>query len=302
MSENLKLEVVLRQKSVFPKPMPFQTLLGEELSYGTFDGLHLTLGKISPKGFVAYHPEHIARGIRITWEEEETGLIKLFLPIPTCSEEIQDFHEMTLRAMRYWTCSIELNGALMTSNEYKEMLEEMEVLNLRALHEVMKEVLNEETGSLSLSCAYHRLDVGAKEAEEFWSGTTTNAFRDWMHSLQSKAAYIAEPEVLSIPNQEGYTGVYTIPDGVPFVLPKEGQLPLSYYDLETGKPKIEIQEWVVRYYLTEKETLIGIASYQRMLETLPQEKTQDYDNTHYYIEALTQEELEYMASLSDSNE
>ena len=301
MKDNLSIEVILQQKSLFEKPLPLEVLLGEELQYGSFEGLHLVLGKVNKQGFVAYHKDHLARGIRVTWQEEETKGIKCFLPIPTCEEEIHDLFQMVLRVLKYWTCSITMNGTLMTSNEFKNMEEETVLFNLRTLHEVSKEVLNEEKGILTLSCAMHRLCIGAKEADHFWSGTNTNEFRNWMHTLQALPAYVAEPQILS-DEEDSFVAVYTIPSGVPLILTSKPELPLNYYDLKTGKPNITITSWNVRYYDPQSESVLGTASYKRFLESLPIEKTHDYDGGHIYVNELTRKELELLASLSDQHE
>ena len=61
----MSLDVCITQKGLFKKGIPLEVILGNELSYGNFDGLCLECGQLGETEFLAYHPAHIGRGLDV---------------------------------------------------------------------------------------------------------------------------------------------------------------------------------------------------------------------------------------------
>lgn len=295
MANKLSFDAILTQKSVFPKPLPLNVLLGDSLHYGTYEGMHLAREKVGSMGFVAYHPEHIGRGIRVAWTKTETKSITISLPLPSSDEEINDFIDMILRVSKAWTCSISFNDTILTSQILKGMTEDFEITNLRLLHDLMQDVLNQDSeGELSLSCAMHRIVVGKKEANQFWAGTTTDKFRDWMHHLQERNAFVAEVELLMNKDQRTYTGRFTLPSHLPIIFPNHPVLPLPYFDLTTGESYYHVTQWEVRLLDTDENFTYGYLSFDELQKRIPSEKVHYFDAANFYVDPLTREDFAQM--------
>ncbi len=283
------MEIHIVQKSVFPRPLPLSVLLGEDLQYGCYEGMHLTPGKTNKYGFTAFLPQAIGRGIRVRWQDGEEKEVTITLPLPTSDEEIAAFLGMVLRTARHWTCSLFLNGDPVTTHRIIDMEEDVQILNLRILHEMMLPMLTAEDQVLSFSCAMHRISCGKKEAESFWSGTTPNAFRDWMHALQSQVCFIAEAELFA--DDDAHTGVLTVPSNVPVVLPLQPEVPLPYYDLNNGTAEIQVNRWYARLYSSAEGRAVGMIPYNLFLSRLEGLNTSYYDASDFRLEALSEEDL-----------
>lgn len=72
----MSIDIAVRQKGLFKKAMPLKVILGDELAYGAFEGVSLTPGKLDEDEFVAYHPQHIARGFSVGWSVNKSDTNK----------------------------------------------------------------------------------------------------------------------------------------------------------------------------------------------------------------------------------
>ena len=165
------------------------------------------------------------------------------------------------------------------------------VYNLKLLHEMMSNVLNEQPGRISIGCVFHRLAVGEKEADRMWAGVDASAFRDWMHASQAMDAYYAEARVEESHQDNEYKAVFTMPSGSTVILPDHEELPIRFYDLDTGRPRCQISEWLVELVDDKQRKVIGKIPFQKFRTLLPREKVSYYDAADSLLEPFTVDEL-----------
>ena len=106
----MSIDVILTQKGLFKKPMPLEVILGKELAYGKMEGFRLIRGQLGETEFLAYHPEHIARGFSVIWSPEEKERIQLRALTPSTEAELRDFYDAVDRMVSYWNGRLEVDG------------------------------------------------------------------------------------------------------------------------------------------------------------------------------------------------
>ena len=89
----MSVDVIIRQKGLFRKPLALQPVTGGELRYGKYNsGWRLEEDeKLDLTDFTCYLPEAIGRGISVTWDPRQKREVSLRLLTPTGTEEIRAF-------------------------------------------------------------------------------------------------------------------------------------------------------------------------------------------------------------------
>ena len=274
--------------------MPVNSILGNHLNYGVYHSNQLTPEQFAENGFIAYNPQMIARGIRVYWRAQEKQKITLHLSIPTSSEEIKELFDMVGRITAVWKSNtVKVGSQYIYPQLLDTVIEKYQAVNLKTLHEVGLTVLDGSRGLMIMGCAMHRLVIGKHEADYFWSGTDTDAFRDWMNERQSVNAILSEPEIYEPKDHIGAkVGEYSVYSGIPTIFPKHPAVPNKYYDFKTGRPMFEVSFYRVR--LIDQETPVGYLTFQEFMRELPADSCDYYDADDYLIRSLTREELGQM--------
>ena len=287
---NTEVNVVLTQITKFPRSIPLQLMTGDTLHYGYFSRDHLVKNKTARNMLVLYREDKIGRGIRTNWDKDNETELKILLPLPANTEEIHELFQLVHRAGEYWTGSVEINGNHFSLSRLDEKEEEVQRQNVRLLNELLPQVLG-GSGNLSLSCAMHRLVLGSKEAGQIGYCRDAEAFGQWMHELQNKTYYIAEPEVRVQQN----TGTYFLPAGVPIIFPDKPGIPFTMYD---QKDKVRVDHWLISLYDSNTSKVLGTIRFDDLNVVLPRSKTKYYDAGHKMIEPLSTKDLLDMLELS----
>lgn len=279
MKQTLKLKVVLTQKSKFPKTLPLEVILNDEFQYGIMKGNRFFASQYEKDGFIAYHPDHIGRGIRVVWNPKEEESIKLVLLLPSTYEEIHDFITMIARITKAWTCAVTLNGYPLTTQELIDKEEEIERMNSKVLQDFVVNLIENENQFMEMQCALHQLSISKQEVTHWLNQSSTDLFRNWLHERQQEMVYTVEPEILE--KEDEKIGLFTIPMGVPVLLPK--------------KPMVEkqkIAQWMVQFYDAEENTVLAYYAFDELLKLLKENKKRDYDALYWIIGPMQESDLE----------
>ncbi|MBR0213587.1 MAG: DUF4299 family protein [Solobacterium sp.] len=288
---NPAVDVELRQIRPLARFLPDELFLLPGMGHGRLYHEQLIPNETSSHGFVAYLPEHLGRGIRVRRKQDNPRSVFLNLALPASREEIAAVFAMTRQVCAQRMCRIFLGGTEVRAASLDRLQKDYEVFNLKVLHHLMRNVINEETGNLIMSCAMHSLTAGVQEAEQFWAGTDPDVFRDWMHRLQSVEARVAEPEILRNNETGVHTGVYDLRAGETTLFPQKPMIPLRFYDLKTGVPATYIENWQVRLVDPQQRQTYGYLPFARLRAVLPAEKVFYYDGGRYGIMPLEENEF-----------
>ena len=290
-NSGMMIKVTVFRRSLFPKRVTPEMILLDGMKAGRIKDGRFTHEDTGGSFTVAYHPAHIGRGIQIRRDENNVRFTELCLNLPTSEEELEDFFRMAARLARQDISEVLLNDKPFGPKQYHQIHDSYRVYNLKLLHEMMSNVLNEQPGRISIGCVFHRLAVGEKEADRMWAGVDASAFRDWMHASQTMDAYYAEARVEESHQDNEYKAVFTMPSGSTVILPDHEELPIRFYDLDTGRPRCQISEWLVELVDDKQRKVIGKIPFQKFRTLLPREKVSYYDAADSLLEPFTVDEL-----------
>lgn len=139
----MSVDVIIRQKGLFRKPLALQPVTGGELRYGKYNsGWRLEEDeKLDLTDFTCYLPEAIGRGISVTWDPRQKREVSLRLLTPTGTEEIRAFYRMVERVVHFWHGELEVDGSTISLEEWLKGQEDYFRFNTEALKTFCEEVL-----------------------------------------------------------------------------------------------------------------------------------------------------------------
>ena len=295
----LMIRVTVHRRSIFPKVVTPNMIMLEGMKSGGVINGRFRPGENGQSFTIAYRPERIGRGIQIRWDEKDVRFTELCLNLPSSEEELDDFFRMSARLARQDISEVLINDKPFLPKEFHTIREGYRVYNLKLLHEMMGNVLNEPPGRISIGCVFHRLVAGEKEADRMWAGVDASVFRDWMHESQALDAYFSEARVEENDNAQEYRAVFPMPSGTTVILPDHEELPIRFYDLETGRPRYTISEWLVELVDESTRSVIGQLPLGEFRSRLPQDKISYFDAADSLLKPFTVEELQLLLGQAD---
>ena len=289
----MSIDITLRQTAAKKKALPLEIILGEELVYGAFDGLRTNPGQLGERDFIAWHPEHIGRGFSVEWKEGEKRRVDLRLPLPSSNEEIRDFYGCVERIAAFWNCGVEEDGEKAELSVFLSGLEAVQETNDRMIVEMAEQVfMGEKDGSMIMPAAIWQLAVGKEEAREFLRAP--EKFAPWLHDRQMVDAYYAMAQFF---DRGGKTvGRFTLPVGVPTILPRIPQVPFGYVDTETGLPLV-CDTYEIAFYDPEEEKLFACMEYDSFLDRVDATLCERFDDDCFLAQGMDKKELKRVAGI-----
>lgn len=284
----MSIDISIVQKGLFKKTMPLAVILGKELRYGCYeDVLCLETGKLGDTEFIAFHPEHIARGFSVIWNPREKERITLRSLTPSTPEELRDLYDAVKRMTDYWKCTLEVDGNSIKPDAFQKSFADMLDFDRRSLKEMAQRVVSEENGDLTLFSAFWPLVMGKPEAERFL--IDPNAYTAWLHNMQSVDAYYGKPSFFR--TEDGIVGRYALTEGTRSIFPVKPYVPFGLRDPETNEA-LQCGRYEIFLCSATRQREIGSAEYSKIMQSIDPNKLTRYDANHVLIEGLTLEEME----------
>ena len=282
----MSIEVVIKQKGFFKKDLPMEIILGDDLTYGTYDWGNRIQPKVMGKnGFVVYNESCIGRGISVDWLSKNKKSVYLKVLNPTSENELRNFYAMATRIADYWKCSLEVDGAKLSIQEFNDGFDNMLQFNNRALLKLASEIIEKKSHYVLFSAMYP-LSFGVQEAEEVLKDPE---FLDrWMNEKQSEEFYYAVPRFYSTP--EGIQGVYVCTAGCKGIFPQKPIVPFDITDPKTGKP-LECNSYIINFFDPSTLETLGPVSYSEFIDNLDQESVSYFDADHILVEPFSADDI-----------
>lgn len=285
----MSIDVAIKQKGFFKKALPLSVILGNELQYGSYEGMSLRPNKMGEGEFIAYYPEKLGRGFSVIWSEGEKETVVLRSLTPTCPEELSAFYRTVERITSYWKCELEVDGTMQKPKQFLAGLQDMIRFNGDVLTKIAEQIVSGESGSMTLQSAMWPLTIGREEAEVFLRDK--DEFYHWMHEKQSVDVYFANPHFFR--TEQGIVGRFALTENTPSIFPAEPYVPYGIVDPETDKA-LKCDDYAVLLCSTTKNAALGEVDYKTFKSRLPVEKYERYDGVNLLISGLSLEELEEM--------
>ncbi|MDE7254122.1 MAG: DUF4299 domain-containing protein [Acetatifactor sp.] len=273
----MSIEVSIKQKGIFRKPLPLDVILGKSLKYGNYDGFRLDFDKLGETEFVAYHPGHIGRGITVTWKQGEKNAVDLRLLTPASDEEMEDFYECIARIVRFWKNSVvEVEGVPKSLEECLEEKEDLLKGNQSFIANLFGEMINRGQVPLVLPCAFWSISLSEEDLQRVSQGSAS--FRDYMHEKQNMDVYYAKP--IFCKDEQGVFGTYACTEETESIFPAKAAPPFW------ADKSLQVYRWEIALFSTTEDAIVGTVDYEQFLKSVPEDKKQPYDADHLLIAPL----------------
>ncbi len=290
----MSLDIKIVQTAFNKKTLPLKVILGADFLYGAYDeGWRLHIGNKGDNDLVCYMPMQLARGIAVTWNEEELNMVALRSLTPTAPVELRALYDMVYRICTYWQCDLYVDDKIVDVEDFFENFDAVIAFNQKTLRDMARSVVNGENTELTLFSVKWPLVMGRNEAEAFL--VEPSYFSKWMHDKQNVDAHHANPAFYRAP--EGVIGRYAISEEISYILPIKPYVPYGFDDPDTGE-LIKCDDFGMLIYSMKQDNTIGELEYDdfiKRIKTNHPDKIKRYDGNHLIIEGLSEEELERLA-------
>lgn len=285
MSE-MSVHISIYQKGFFKKKLSLKDILMDEMKYGISDrNFILTEGEKSEKEMIIFHPQHIARGMNVIWNEDETQEIQLHLLLSTTNEEIEDLYRLVTHLCHLWkTESFQQDGEFFTLNDIPVLMEKMKAYNYETLQSFLRDY---ETGTFF--CAKWPIHFISEQVQNWIESPTLQNFARYLHTNQSQDLYYANARLYNT-NDGKVTAAYTITATVDTIFPMKPTVPFAYINLQTGE-ETKVDEWKVGLVSLDKDDLIGMVDFQDFLNEIYRDVVHEFDSQYIYFDGLSKDRL-----------
>ena len=283
----MSVDIVIKQKGFFKKKLSLKDILMDCFAYGSYDDNYiLKPNERAENEVILYHPDHIARGISVVWNEAETNQIGLHMLLPTTCEEIDDFYMLIEHLCHLWkTDSFEQDGEVHSIKEIENIKSGLKDFN----YDTMKSFLTEHEDG-NFFCAMWPYYFNSKDVMNWLDDHELSNFSKDIHNNQVIDLYYCAQRYYRM-NDESILGVYTITATVDTVFPTKPLTPFSCVNFQTGE-SITANQNIVAFYSLEKEDILGDVPFDDFISEISKKELHEFDTLHFYFDGLTEEEIE----------
>ena len=252
-------------------------IIGNELVMGSYDdNWRFEPGKITTDVGV-FDPKNPGRGIMVHMDPNNRGSIKLKLPVPAATSDIDTLISTAARMAEGWGAMIvSSNGDCMPGTVFAANAANLKKFNYDSIRKASQDILDGKAPSFCVFGAKWPVFMGEEEAQRFVKDP--EEFGTWLINRQKMDAYYAGVSFFKTAN--GTVGRYTVGPGVRYIFPKTPRVPYGF--------DVECNDYAVLVF-KDKETK-GEVGFEEFLGRLPEEKVSEYDIYNDLIAPLTEEE------------
>lgn len=286
---------VTQAPGFFKKEINARDLIGDCYECGFRDKFYRLRDEHYKFGtLVVYDPDHIGKGVAIAWEANRKEDMRLDLEYPCTKYDIDVLYQLVQNICQKWKTTTFIQ------NETEYQLEEIEELKETAKRNAISHLAwnqgsEEENGIVYIQGAMWPLYVKQDAILEYAHNQDEEGFASFLHAYQNHDLYYACPMVYRLPDLSGYFGIFAITattDSIIPIVPKEP--PVTEH--EEG---ISCDFFVVSLVSLDEKRVIGRISYADFLQSVDAVHLEKFDERHYLLPGLSEEELHHMATLQD---
>lgn len=285
----MAIEIVIKNKSSKKELPPISVLTNGIFKYGSFDGVRLNMEERGPDGSITmFNPERIGRGISVDFGDNE---IRLLLPLPTSSDETNDFYKLVASVADFWNGEVEAVQDENTFDPYNsdELVENTKQASIIEL----KRLTDGEIKKPILFCARWAIYLDDSDIELIKSDKPLESLGEFMHRMQNIDAYYARPNIMTTKRHDCIFGMYIFTEGIVSIVPAVPRCPFGFKNAKTGKP-IVVEDWYICFYSREEEKVIGHIIYDDFFKVIKNEDFLRYDGQNILLKGLTREKIDIM--------
>ncbi|MEG0366506.1 MAG: DUF4299 family protein [Coprobacillus sp.] len=289
----MSLDITIQQKGIFKKKLSLSDILMDEFEYGRYNENYVLMqNEKSDEELTLYHPHHIARGISVIWNENETKEIGLHMLFPTTNAEIDDLYKLVTQYCQYYKTDIfEQDGQRYTLSDIDEVKQNIKTFNLQTYQDFLSQ---HDAGCFFSAMWPYYFD---KEIKDKWlNDLTLEIFADDLHQQQNQDLYYANAKFYNVDkdDKKQVMGVYTVTATVDTIFPLVPKTPFCYQDF-SSKDDVKADFYAVCLVSIEKNEVLSTISFDEFINELNKRELHEFDGEHIYFDGLSENELNEIA-------
>ncbi|WP_028043942.1 DUF4299 family protein [Candidatus Stoquefichus massiliensis] len=283
----MSVDITIYQQGLFKKKLKMKDILMDQFAYGRYDQNYVLIpDERNDNELTIYHPDHIARGISVIWNENEASQIGLHMLLPTTSEEIDDLYLLIEHLCKLWkTTTFIQDGEEKSLNEINELKSYIKDFSYASL----QSFLNDHDNG-NFFCTMWPYYFRSQDVQHWLTDKTLTNFANDLHQNQIKDLYYANAHMYKT-QDDSILGVYTVTATVDTIFPLKPMIPMSCINFQTGE-SIEADHYIVALVSLEKEKMLGDISFDEFMKELSHHELHEFDSEHIFFEGLSEEEIE----------
>ena len=284
----MSVEVVIKNRQLFKKPLSINNLTLGKYSYGHFDDYYRRVDGLIEGFNVLYNPNKIGRGIQFQWSNFLRNEISLSVNFAGTKYDIEMFHEVIRNIMHVWKAkTFERDGVV-----YKEA-------DIDAWCNSDKDCnwafLAQQEENMTIFGAAFPIDIDFKNEEitKLIVNQDEEGYANYLHKLQSSGAYFAVPIIYSL-NENEYYGNYVASADTDTIFPKAPGNPIMFINPKTGK-QLECSLFTVTLVSLEKKCAVGRMSFEDFANKVNIKGCPAFDHSHVFLKGMSEKEIQDLA-------
>ena len=287
-------QVTIRNTSGVRRTIPFEVLTEYDLAFGIHDSQgRLQEDEIHNGPVVLYNPEHIGRGIEVSWNDNIRNEIHLSLPLPCTIHDMDVLYRVTARIMEFW----QVDSFIQDGNTFNlSVIDALKKMFIDYCIGALRETGDNRHGDsvIIYPAVKNPLYLSVAQLTEFGEDQDMEGFSLLLHQLQERDLYYASPMLYS-DKQGKLFGAYAIVAQTDTILPYKRHPSPFARDARTGDP-VECSLFVASLTSLEKKRRVATVSYEDFLQEIDVELLEKYDEGHFILPGLSEREIERIAS------
>ncbi|MBE5933811.1 MAG: DUF4299 family protein [Lachnospiraceae bacterium] len=290
----MAIDIEIKQSGIIKRELNLQDITAGKYRYGVMDEYwRLDEGSLDGENIVFYNPEHIGRGVEITWRPGIKDSITIRLPLPTTAYDVDMCFDIVRRICKTWKAkSFVHDGEVVAVNEIDEYAYRHKV-NIISILESMEEV-DRDNSSRIILCAKFPLKFNSYDLYQFGKNGDLEGFANLLHSKQVQDLYYAVSRVYRM--QDGsYFGAYAIGANIDSIIPIKPEVPLMMKDPVTGED-LKCDKFVVMIGSSDNPDIGGNISYEDFADGIGINNLEKFDENHVILRDFSEEMVKDFAS------
>lgn len=283
----MSVDVIVKPKSLLKKKLTLKDILMNCFEYGRYDQNNILIPQEKDdKQILLYHPDHIARGILVDWNEKETYSIHFSILLPTTAEEIDDFYNLVIHVCSLWKTHVFIqDDEEYTIDEIQSLKKEITDFS----YSTLEKFLNEHDNG-SFFCAMWPIYFRSQDVQHWIEKPSLEAFGNDLHRMQTLDLYYANARYYQT-NDQKIMGIYTVTSTVDTIFPLKPMVPFAYINLQNGE-SIKADNYYVALVSLSNDKMLGLISFDDFMKELSHHELHEFDSEHIYFLGLSEKEIE----------
>lgn len=283
----MAIDIEIKQSGIFKRELNIKDIAAGKYKYGVMDEYwRLDEGSLDGENIVIYNPEHIGRGMEITWRPGIKDSITIHLPLPTTAYDVDMCFDIVRRICKIWKAKSFLHdGEVITVNEIDEYAYRHKE-NIISILKSMEDVDSDNSSRIIL-CTKFPLKLTSHDLYQFGENGDLEGFANLLHSKQVQDLYYAVSRVYRM--QDGsYFGAYAIGANIDSIIPIKPEVPLMMKDPLTGEA-LKCDKFVVMIGSSDNPDIGGNISYEDFASGIGIDKLEKFDENHVILRNFSEE-------------